>query len=84
MAESPGSARSAPPGMIEPEPLSREAFAPFGEVIDASHPNWFEINDGYTTRVHDLFRPELPGADASVLVSFFLGRPRPLEAARLV
>ena len=31
--------------MIEPRPLGREAFAPFGDVIDASHPNRFEINE---------------------------------------
>ena len=69
--------------MIEPQPLSRDAFAPFGDVIDASHPNRFEINVGFTTRVHDLFAPEILGDDARVLVNFFLGRPRPLEAAML-
>ena len=69
--------------MIEPRPLGREAFAPFGDVIDASHPNRFEINDGFTTRVHDLFEPEIVGDGARVLVNFFLGRPRPLEAAML-
>ena len=69
--------------MIEPRPLGREAFAPFGDVIDASHPNRLEINDGFTTRVHDLFEPELLGDGARVLVNFFLGRPRPLEAAML-
>ena len=70
--------------VIEPEPLSREAFAPFGDVIDAaSHPRRFEINDGFTTRVHDLFEPEVLGEGGRLLVSFFLGRPRPLEAAML-
>ena len=70
--------------VIEPEPLCREAFAPFGDVIDAaSHPRRFEINDGFTTRVHDLFEPEVLGEDGRLLVSFFLGRPRPLEAAML-
>ena len=69
--------------MIEPRPLSREAFAPFGNVVDASHPSRFEINDGFTTRVHDLFEPEIRGDGARVLVNFFLGRPRPLEAAML-
>ena len=34
--------------MIEPEPLGREAFASFGDAIDVSHPNRFEINDGFT------------------------------------
>ena len=69
--------------MIEPQPLSREAFAPFGDVIDAAHPRRFEINDGFTTRVHDLFEPQVFGAGARVLVNFFFGRPRPLEAAML-
>ncbi len=69
---------------IEAQPLTREAFAPYGDVIDAaSHRDRFEINDGYTTRVHDLFRPEVLGEGARVLVNFFLGRPRPLEAAML-
>ena len=69
---------------IEPESLDREAFAPFGDVIDAaSHPRRFEINDGFTTRVHDLFEPQLLGGDGRLLVNFFLGRPRPLEAAML-
>ena len=70
--------------VIEPQPLCREAFAPFGDVIDAaSHPRRFEINDGFTTRVHDLFEPQVLGEGGRLLVNFFLGRPRPLEAAML-
>ena len=79
----PASARLGSPALIEPRPLSREAFAPFGDVIDVSHPNRFEINDGFTTRVHDLFEPQVLGEGGRLLVSFFLGRPRTLEAAML-
>ena len=70
--------------VIEPQPLCHGVFAPFGDVIDAaSHPRRFEINDGFTTRVHDLFEPQVLGEGGRVLVNFFLGRPRPLEAAML-
>ena len=69
--------------MIEVRALSRDAFAPFGDVLDVSHPDRFEINDGFTTRVHDRFEPELLGDGPRVLVNFFLGRPRPLEAVKL-
>ena len=33
--------------------------------------------------MHDHFEPEIRGDGARVLVNFFLGRPRPLEAAML-
>lgn len=68
--------------MIQIETLTAEAFAPFGDVIEAGNAaKVFEINDGYTTRVHDLFQPELKGENTRVLVNYFLGRPRPLEVS---
>ncbi|MGO3123612.1 MAG: ureidoglycolate lyase, partial [Advenella sp.] len=37
------------------EPLSHDAFAPFGDVIQASNAaQHFTINDGNTERYHDL------------------------------
>lgn len=65
------------------ETLTADAFAPFGDVIQVEGAQQFEINDGYTTRVHDLFQPQLLGSEARVLVNFFLGRPRPLEVKML-
>ena len=65
------------------EPLTREAFAPFGELIEIDGSEQFEINSGYTTRVHDLISIQLEGADARPQLSFFLGRPRPLEIRML-
>ena len=63
---------------LEIQPLTREAFAPFGEVIEASDAaQHFTINAGNTERYHDLARIE-PGADGRVIVSIFRGQPRTL------
>ncbi len=60
------------------EPLSHDAFAPFGQVIEASDAaQHFTINDGNTERYHDLARLE-PGADGKAIVSIFRGLPRQL------
>ena len=68
---------------IKPQPLTREVFAPFGDVIQIEGSNHFEINSGYTTRVHDLIDIQLGGESARAQFSFFLGRPRPLEIKML-
>ena len=68
---------------IKPQPLTREAFAPFGDVIQIEGSDQFEINSGYTTRVHDLIDIQLGGQNARAQFSFFLGRPRPLEIKML-
>lgn len=63
---------------LQVEPLSREAFAPFGEVIEASDAvTRFTINAGNTERYHDLANIE-PGADGRAIVSIFRGQPRAL------
>jgi len=60
------------------EPLTREAFAPFGDVIQADDgANHFTINDGNTERYHDLARID-PGEDGRAIVSIFRGQPRTL------
>ena len=68
---------------IKPQPLTREAFAPFGDVIQIEGSNEFEINSGYTTRVHDLIDIQLGGENTRAQFSFFLGRPRALEIKML-
>ena len=58
------------------EPLTREAFAPFGQVIaadDTAH--HYPINAGMTERYHDLARVELGGVHARPLISIFRGQP---------
>jgi len=68
---------------IKPELLTREVFAPFGDVIQIEGSEQFEINSGYTTRVHDLIDIQLGGDNAIAQFSFFLGRPRPPEIGML-
>lgn len=60
------------------EPLTQEAFAPFGDVIEASEAlRHFPINGGNTERYHDLATLD-PGEDGRVIVSIFRGQPRAL------
>jgi len=60
------------------EPLTREAFAPFGDVIQADDTvRHFPINEGNTERYHDLARID-PGEDGRAIVSIFRGQPRAL------
>jgi ureidoglycolate lyase len=66
------------PRILEVEPLSREAFAPFGDVIEASEAaRHFPINGGNTERYHDLAGIE-PGPEGRAIVSIFRGQPREL------
>jgi ureidoglycolate lyase len=58
-----------------PEPLTADAFAPFGEVIEASgRADHLAINYGATTRFNDLADVEV-GADGRAIVSIFRSRP---------
>ena len=66
---------------LNAEPLTPEAFAPFGEVIDARSSDCFYINAGRTRRHHDLATVETLGEDARVLISLLVSQPvaLPLE-----
>lgn len=62
-------------------PLTREAFAPYGQVIEASDAaHHFTINAGNTERYHDLANIE-PGPDGRAIVSIFRGQARSLPFA---
>lgn len=56
-------------------PLTREAFAPFGDVLDTDWQNHYPINAGKCERYHDLARAEATGTDARVILSIFRGTP---------
>jgi ureidoglycolate lyase len=62
--------------LITARPLTRAAFAAFGDVIDAtgggSH---YPINGGRAERYHALARPEAMGPDGHVLISIVRGTP---------
>ena len=57
------------------EPLTREAYAPFGQVIEAEGANHYPINSGMTERYHDLARVELGGVHPRPLISIARGQP---------
>lgn len=61
---------------LEIEPLSRAAFTPFGEVIEADPARMRLINGGTTERHHALAAPEAAGEGARVIVNIFRGQPR--------
>jgi ureidoglycolate lyase len=63
---------------MTPEALTAEAFAPFGEVIEASErAEQIAINHGYTTRFNDLAKIDAASEGGHAIVSLF--RARPLE-----
>lgn len=62
---------------IYAKPLTREAFEPFGDVIDTNGAASFLINQGKCRRFHDLARVEATGDNARVLISIFRGMPYP-------
>jgi ureidoglycolate lyase len=62
---------------ITAQPLTRENFAPFGDVIDAEGDAHYPINGGKTERYHALARPEATGPGGHVLIS--LGKATPYD-----
>lgn len=61
---------------LTPEPLTAEAFAPFGEVIEASdRAERTAINYGSTTRFNDLARIDVADEGGHAIVSLFRARP---------
>jgi ureidoglycolate lyase len=58
------------------QPLTKSAFAPFGEVIEADPATMRLINDGTTERYHALANARVLGEGASVIINLFRGQPR--------
>ncbi len=59
------------------EPLTAEAFAAFGDVIEAAGES-FAINAGMCDRFHDLARMDFAGEHARAGISIAYSRPYPL------
>ncbi len=55
--------------------LTRDAFAPFGEVIQTEGANRYPINNGMCERYHDLAAIETAGPGARPAISIFRGSP---------
>ncbi len=58
------------------EPLTAEAFAPFGSVLEADPASMRLINSGTTERFHALGVAEARGEGARVVLNLFRGQPR--------
>ncbi len=59
-----------------PVPLTREAFAAFGDVIETQGANSYPINEGTTERFHDLAKIDVSEAEGRPLVNIFRGEAR--------
>ncbi|MEZ5879474.1 MAG: ureidoglycolate lyase [Nitratireductor sp.] len=56
-------------------PLTREVFAPFGEVIEKAGSETRLINNGMCTRYHDLATVEIIGEGGRPSINIFAGKP---------
>jgi ureidoglycolate lyase len=63
------------------EPLAADAFAPFGDVIEARGEPSFRINGGMCDRYHDVARLDFAGDGARAGISLGYGRPYALPLA---
>lgn len=55
--------------------LTREAFAPFGDVISVAGADSYPINAGRTDRFNALARVDIRGPGAEAVISIFRGQP---------
>ena len=61
---------------LKAEPLTAEAFAPYGDVIATlDHENQFTINYGNTTRYHDMMKVDVADEGGSPCVNIFRSHP---------
>ena len=58
------------------QPLTREGFAPFGDVIEIDGAAHFTINAGFAERFHDLAGVDVATQGGRPLISIFRGQPR--------
>jgi ureidoglycolate lyase len=64
--------------LLSPEPLTRDAFRPFGDVIEMEDSAHFTINQGFAERFNDLANVDVTMEGGATNVSLFLGQPRPV------
>ncbi len=66
------------PRIMEPQPLTQEAFAPFGDVIEAgAADDRFGINKGYTERFHNIAEIDTGAEGGRTIISLFRSKPLP-------
>jgi ureidoglycolate lyase len=80
-----GHSTQRPGATLVIEPLTREAFAPFGDVIELEGAKHYPINLGTTMRFHDLANIDVTDEGGRTLLNLFRGEPRvlPFEVTML-
>jgi ureidoglycolate lyase len=64
--------------VLQAIPLSAQAFAPFGDVIETEGRPWRWINQGTSQRFDDLAMVDVQEAGGRPLISIFRATPQPL------
>ncbi|NDW05190.1 ureidoglycolate lyase [Jiella pacifica] len=69
--------------IIRPQPLTKAAFARFGEVLQTEGADELVINEGMATRFHDLAKVDVAPDAGRPAISIFRAKPRrlPLDIA---
>lgn len=62
------------PQVVEIEPLTRERFREFGDVIEIDGNGSYSINGGMADRFHDLAKVQVSGPEGRVLISMVRSR----------
>jgi ureidoglycolate lyase len=60
------------------EPLTKQTFAPFGNVVEIEDAEKRPINQGFATRFHDLAKIEVGAGEAIVSIFTVVARPQPI------
>jgi ureidoglycolate lyase len=60
---------------LRPEPLTKDAFGAFGEVIEVEGSQFHLINDGMVQRFHDLVNVDVGAEGGRTIISLFRGKP---------
>jgi ureidoglycolate lyase len=66
---------------ISIEKLTKDAFAKFGEVVEADGAKEIPINQGYAVRRNALGTIDVATNDGDVNISLFVAQPRPIPIA---
>jgi ureidoglycolate lyase len=63
--------------VLDIEPLTREGFADFGDVVEEQGAERFPINQGFAERFNNLASVDVSDGGGHTNISFIVARPRP-------
>ena len=66
---------------MRPAPLTKAAFAPFGDVVEMEGAEHFTINQSFAERFTDLAKVDVAAEGGSVNISIVTAEPRPMPIA---